>query len=90
MRRKETVEHITEIHPLLRSNRPSSSSSSGCHFRLSPSKDLYDTVVVVVCKSGNVMSQQLSDGDGDPDGVGLAAPRLRDVRHTADQVLQGR
>lgn len=33
------------------------------------------------------MSQQLSDGDGDPDGVGLAAPRLRDVRHTADQVL---
>ena len=66
------------------------SSSSGCHFRLSPSKDLYDTVVVVVvCRSGNVMSQQLSDGDGDPDGVGLAAPRLRDVRHTADQVLQG-
>ena len=55
-----------------------------------PSKDLYDTVVVVVvCRSGNVMSQQLSDGDGDPDGVGLAAPRLRDVRHTADQVLQG-
>lgn len=54
-----------------------------------PSKDLYDTVVVVVvCRSGNVMSQQLSDGDGDPDGVGLAAPRLRDVRHTADQVLQ--
>ena len=89
MRRKGTVEHITEIHPLLQSNRPSS-SSSGCHFRLSPSKDLYDTVVVVVvCRSGNVMSQQLSDGDGDPDGVGLAPPRLRDVRHTADQVLQG-
>ena len=72
------------------SNRPS--SSSGCHFRLSlPSKarDLHDTVVVVVvCRSGNMMSQQLSDGDGDPDGVGLAPPRLRDVRHTADQVLQ--
>ena len=54
-----------------------------------PSKDLYDTVVVVVvCRSGNVMSQQLGDGDGDPDGVGLAAPRLRDIGHTADQVLQ--
>ena len=55
------------------------------------SKDLYDTVVVVVvvCRSWNVMPQQLSDGDGDPDGVGLAPPRLRDVRHTADQVLQG-
>jgi len=33
------------------------------------------------------MSQQLSDGDGDPDGVGFASPRLRDIRHTADQVL---
>jgi len=33
------------------------------------------------------MSEQLSDSDGDPDGVGFAAPRLRDVRHTADQVL---
>ena len=36
-----------------------------------------------------MMSEQLSDSDGDPDGVGFAAPRLRDVRHTADQVLQG-
>ena len=35
------------------------------------------------------MSQQLSDGDGDPDGVGLALPWLRYVRHAADQVLQG-
>jgi len=53
-----------------------------------PSKDSYHTVVVVVvCSSGNVMSQQLGDSDSDPDGVGFTAPGLRDVRHTADQVL---
>ena len=44
-----------------------------------------DTVVLPGC----MVPEQLGDGDGHPDGVGLAAPRLRDVSHAAHQVLRG-
>ena len=58
---------------------------------MSETKTLNNAVVVVatavVGGSWNMVSQQLGDGDGDPNGVGLAAARLRDVRHTTDQVL---
>lgn len=37
--------------------------------------------------AGGVVPEELCDGDGNPDCVGLAASRLRDVRHAAHQVL---
>ena len=41
-----------------------------------------------VVGAGGMVPEELCDGDGDPDCVGLAAPRLRDVCHAAHQVLQ--
>ena len=78
---------ITEIHTFTetaQADNADDDDDNECGGMEASVKSLDNAVVW----AGGVVPEELCDGDGDPDCVGLAASRLRDVRHAAHQVLQ--
>ena len=77
---------ITEIHTFTETAQADNADDddNDCGGMEASVKPLDNAVVW----AGGVVPEELCDGDGHPDCVGLAASRLRDVSHTAHQVLQ--